>query len=404
MEPDRKKYLQMGIAIFAGLAAAILFCFFLLRFEEVKAYVTMVLSALQPLFIGIVLAYLLCPIAKFLEKKCLKVRFLSRMARPCSVLAAILLAFGVLGIFCAFVLPQLVESIQNLAKDLPDLLEVQLERLSTFLEKDNDAAAAVLQVISSIEAFLTDWIKTELFSTVSMLAGSILSIGSAVVNLCVAVVVAIYLLLDRERYMAQCRKLFCSISKNERMNLFVSEVVQQTDRIFSGFISGKLLDSFIIGVICYICLLLLKMPYALLISVIVGVTNIIPVFGPYIGAIPSAFLLLLVSPQKCIVFVIFVIILQQIDGNIIGPHILGNSTGISAFYITVAVMLFGKLLGFLGMVIGVPLFATIYYLVKRVAEYSLRHQGKPVDTLAYTQKESEEQSISKKNKGADSAS
>ena len=159
--------------------------------------------------------------------------------------------------------------------------------------------------------------------------------------------------------------------------------MHQADQIFSGFISGKLLDSLIVGVICFACLTVLKMPYALLVSVIVGVTNIIPMFGPFIGAIPSAFLILLVSPSKCIVFLIFIIILQQLDGNVIGPRILGNSTGLSAFYVTVAMMLFGKLMGFVGMIVGVPLFATLYYIVKRLAEYSLGQQGLPVGTAVY---------------------
>ena len=125
------------------------------------------------------------------------------------------------------------------------------------------------------------------------------------------------------------------------------------------------------------------MPYAMLISVIVGVTNIIPMFGPFIGAIPSIFLILLVSPSKCVAFLIFIVVLQQVDGNIIGPRILGNSTGLSALYVTVATLLFGKLLGFLGMIIGVPLFATLYYIVKRLAEYSLKKQNMPVDTSEY---------------------
>ena len=153
--------------------------------------------------------------------------------------------------------------------------------------------------------------------------------------------------------------------------------------IFNGFISGKLVDSLIVGIICFVCLSLLKIPYGLLISVIVGVTNIIPMFGPFIGAVPSAFLLLLVSPAKCLVFIVFVIILQQVDGNIIGPRILGNSTGLSALYVTVAMLLFGKLMGFLGMIVGVPLFATLYYIVKRLAEYSLGKQGLPTDTDKY---------------------
>lgn len=391
METDNKKLLRLGAAVFAALAAAILFYFFLLRFEKVKALFDMILSALQPLFVGIVMAYLLYPLVRFWERQCFKVRFLSRIARPLSVFATMLLTAGVLGMFCALVLPQLVESLSNLAGDLPGLLEAQLGRVDAFLKSNSDAAAAVMQMISSVESFLADWIRTELFSTVSVLAGNILSVGSAAVNLCVSVVVAVYLLLDRERYLAQCRKLFHSVSPNDRVNRAVSDFVRQTDKIFSGFISGKLLDSLIVGMICYLGLLILNMPYVLLISVIVGVTNIIPVFGPYIGAIPSAFLLLLVSPEKCMMFILFILILQQLDGNVIGPHILGNSTGISAFYITVAVMLFGKLLGFAGMVAGVPLFAALYYLVKRLSEFSLERQGKPVDTSAYIQKEDQTQ-------------
>ena len=127
----------------------------------------------------------------------------------------------------------------------------------------------------------------------------------------------------------------------------------------------------------------MKMPYALLVSVIVGVTNIIPMFGPFIGAIPSAFLILLVSPSKCLLFLVFIIILQQLDGNVIGPKILGNSTGLSALYVTVAMLLFGKLMGFMGMIVGVPLFATMYYIVKRLAEYSLSQQGMPMETAGY---------------------
>lgn len=248
----------------------------------------------------------------------------------------------------ALILPQLVESVGGLAKDLPDLLDAQMARMAAFLESDSDAAAMAVRMITSIESFLANWIKTDLFPTVSMLADSIMSIGSAIVNLFMGIAVAVYLLISRERYLAQCRKLFCAISRNQRFNRLVMESVQETHHIFGGFISGKLLDSLIIGILCYIGLLILKMPYTALISVVIGVTNIVPVFGPFIGAIPSAFLLLLVSPAKCFTFIIFIIVLQQLDGNIIGPPILGNSMGISAFYVTVAVMLFGKLMGFAG--------------------------------------------------------
>lgn len=373
----------MGITIFVSLAAVVAFYFIVLRYQGLKTYLDIVSLALQPVMVGIVIAYVLCPVAKFLERQFRRGKWLSRAARSLSVLFTLIFAFGILGLFCALILPQVVDSIRSLVVDLPGMLEVQLTRLESYLEEDSDAASTVMQMIASVETFLMTWIKENLFATVSNVAVSVLSIGSAIVNLVVSIVVTVYLLLDRERYLGQCKKLFYAVSHNKRFNRVVMEVVHQADQIFSGFISGKLLDSLIVGIICFVCLTVLKMPYALLVSVIVGVTNIIPMFGPFIGAIPSAFLILLVSPSKCIIFLIFIIILQQLDGNVIGPRILGNSTGLSALYVTVAMLLFGKLMGFVGMIVGVPLFATLYYIVKRLAEYSLKRQGMPMSTAEY---------------------
>ncbi len=383
MKSDKKQFLQIGLTTFASLSAVVAFFFIVLRYQGLKAYLDIVSLALQPVMAGIVIAYVLCPVAKFLERQFRRVKGLSRAARPLSVVFTLIFAMGILGLFCALVLPQVVESIRSLVVDLPAMLETQLTRLESYLEADSDAAATAMQMITSVETFLMTWIKENLFATVSNVAVSVLSVGSAVVNFVVSIVVMVYLLLDRERYLAQCKKLFYAVSRNKRFNRIVMETVHQADQIFSGFISGKLLDSLIVGIICFICLTFLKMPYALLVSVIVGVTNIIPMFGPFIGAIPSAFLILLVSPSKCIVFLIFVIILQQLDGNVIGPRILGNSTGLSALYVTVAMLLFGKLMGFVGMIVGVPLFATLYYIVKRLAEYSLKQQGMPMTTAEY---------------------
>ncbi len=387
MKSKNKHYVKIGVTIFASLSATVLFFFLLFRYRELKAYAGTILSALQPVMVGMVFAYLLCPVAKFIEVQMKKVKILVRPARPLSVLLTLGLAFCILGISVALILPQLAESVRGLVENLPELLESQLMRLNAYLKTDNDAAAAVMQMVTSVETALMTWIKNDLFSTVSSFAGTVMSIGSALMNLVISIVVAIYLMLDKERYLAQCRKLFYAVSRNQKCNAAIMDTIQQANRIFSGFISGKLLDSLIVGVICFVCLTLLKMPYAMLLSVIIGVTNIIPMFGPYIGAIPSAFLVLLVSPSKCIVFLIFIIILQQIDGNIIGPRILGNSTGLSALYVTVAMLLFGKLLGFLGMIVGVPLFATLYYIVKRLAEYSLKQQNMPAQTEKYIKTE-----------------
>lgn len=383
MKSGKKRYWRIGLTIFVSLAAVVAFYFIILRYQGIKSYLDMISLALQPVMVGIVIAYVLCPVAKFLERQFRRGKRLSRVARPLSVLFTLIFAIGILGLFCALILPQVADSIRSLVVDLPGMLEVQLARLESYLEEDSDAAATVMQMITSVETFLMAWIKENMFETVSNVAVSVLSIGSAIVNLVVSVVVTVYLLLDRERYLGQCKKLFYAVSHNKRFNRVIMEVVHQADQIFSGFISGKLLDSLIVGIICFVSLSVLKMPYALLVSVIVGVTNIIPMFGPFIGAIPSAFLILLVSPPKCIVFLIFIIILQQLDGNVIGPRILGNSTGLSALYVTVAMLLFGKLMGFVGMIVGVPLFATLYYIVKRLAEYSLKRQGMPMSTAEY---------------------
>ncbi|MCI8543516.1 MAG: AI-2E family transporter [Lachnospiraceae bacterium] len=389
MNQDRN-YWKLGITIFVSLSATVCFFFLIFRFGEIRAALGIIRSALQPLFVGIALAYVLCPVEKRLERLLGRAKGLGRFARPISVLLTMIAALAILVLFCALVVPQLVDSISGLVRDLPKLLETQLEKLNRYLKSDNDAAAAVMQMIESSENSLLAWIRTNLLATVSTVATSILSMGSALINTVASVVVTIYLLLGREHYLAQCRKLFLSVSRNERFNRAVFEALTQTNRIFNGFISGKLLDSLIVGIICFVCLSLLRMPYALLISVIVGMTNIIPMFGPFIGAVPSAFLLLLVSPMKCLIFLVFIIILQQVDGNIIGPRILGNSTGLSALYVTVAMLLFGKLMGFFGMIVGVPLFATLYYIVKRLAEYSLRKQGLPADTKEYVHRKNTE--------------
>lgn len=377
--------------VLMGAAGAIVFFLVVFRFQVIQEFFAMFVSVLQPLWAGILIAYLLYPMAEFLEKQCAKVKFISKAARQISVLLTAVIVFAVVGLLFAVLIPQLTQSVVELATNFPNLMEEQTDKLQAFLQTDNLVATTLSRAMRSTEnnivtwakTNLVEWVKTNFFNTIFNLASSVMSVGSALISIMLTIIITIYLLLGRERYIGQCRKLFHAVSKNERFNREVDETLKQANRIFGGFISGKLLDSLIVGIICFICLSIMHMPYALLISVIVGVTNIIPMFGPFIGAIPSAFLLLLVSPKQCLIFIIFIIILQQVDGNVIGPRIIGNSTGISALYVTIAILLFGKLFGFLGMILGVPLFATIYYMVKRFTERSLRRQGLPIETAAY---------------------
>ena len=368
---------------FLNLAAAILLLFALLHIGDIKNGFMAFFAALEPLWVGIAFAYLLVPVAAFFERQLNKIKRISRYARPVSVLITSLAVVAFFALLCAVLLPQLITSVSDLAVKLPGMLEKQLSRLQLFLASNNQFASTATNLVESAENMLMTWIKTNLLATISNIATSLMSVGSAIVNLILALIITIYLLLDRERYMNQCRKLFHTVSKNERINDAVYDTMRQANKMFGGFISGKLIDSLIVGIICFVFMLILRLDYPLIISVIVGVTNIIPMFGPFIGAIPSAFLLLLVDPKQCLIFVIFVLVLQQVDGNIIGPRILGDSTGLSSLYVTIAILLFGSLFGFIGMIIGVPLFATIYYVVKRIAEYLLRKRGLPTDTAAY---------------------
>ena len=185
--------------------------------------------------------------------------------------------------------------------------------------------------------------------------------------------------MSKDTFSAQGKKVIYAIFKREKGNKVLG-AIDYIDSVFSGFIYGKIVDSVIIGLICFIFCTIVDMPYATLISVIIGVTNIIPFFGPFIGAIPSAFLVLVESPTMCLVFVVFVIVLQQLDGNIIGPLILGDSTGLSSFWVLFAIMVGGNLFGFPGMVLGVPTFACIYALVTIILRDGLNRNGLSNDT------------------------
>ena len=217
------------------------------------------------------------------------------------------------------------------------------------------------EVTNQLENWLTTSLVPNVSTVISGLSSGLLSVVLALKNILIGVIVMVYLLNIKETLSAQGKKIIYSVLPLRMANQFIEEL-RFVHRVFGGFITGKLLDSLIIGIICFVCLNWMKMPYVLLVSVIVGVTNVIPFFGPFIGAVPSAFLILLVSPMKCLYFLIFIVLLQQFDGNILGPKILGQSTGLPSFWVLFSILLFGGLFGFVGMIIAVPLFAVIYRL------------------------------------------
>ena len=259
------------------------------------------------------------------------------------------------------------------------------------LLKDNPVIARnFMQVYEQFSAQLVNWVQNiALPHLVTMMTGVVTTV-SVVVDILIGIIIALYILNGKETFCAQAKKMTYSLFSIERANSII-ERVAHIHRVFGGFITGKLIDSLIIGVLCFIGmrimmavgLLGIESSYALLISVIIGITNIIPFFGPFIGAVPSAILIMVTSPLQALYFVIFIIILQQIDGNILGPKILGNSTGLSSFWVMFAILIFGGLFGFVGMAIGVPLFAVIYSIVSECINHLLHNRGLSEDTNDY---------------------
>lgn len=269
---------------------------------------------------------------------------------------------------------------------LPGQLNAVMDSFDHIQKEQSPVGAIVENILNHASENIQNWIQTDLLRQMNVLMTNIttgaINVLSEVFNFLVGCIVSVYMLFGKETFAAQIKKMLYAGMQVERANM-VLHITRKSNEIFGGFIIGKIIDSAIIGVLCFIGITILDMPYILLVSVIVGVTNVIPFFGPYIGAIPSTILIALADPLKGLYFLIFIIALQQLDGNVIGPKILGNSTGLSAFWVVFSILLGGGLFGFIGMIIGVPTFAVIYYIVKMVVEEKLKKKKLPPDTEHY---------------------
>ena len=366
-----KQYIYWGVTALAVVALSVAFSFALSRFDIVSGAVKKFVGILMPIIYGAVLAYLLLPIynrafayVKERLPKAMKNENVRRaLARFAATIVSLALLFAVvLGLFW-MIIPQIYDSIMGLQASLGDYINNLTNWLLKVLEDNPQLEEAVMPYYQEAVAKFQNWITTDLVPNMSMilnrLSTGLLSVVTVVKNILIGVIVMVYLLNLKDTLCAQTKKIMYGLLRVKDANRIISEV-RFAHSVFGGFITGKLLDSLIIGIMCFFCLQFLKMPYVLLISVIIGVTNVIPFFGPFIGAIPSAFLILLVSPMKCLYFIIFIFILQQFDGNILGPKILGDSTGLPSFWVLFSILLFGGLFGFVGMIIAVPTFAVFY--------------------------------------------
>ena len=405
-------YFFAGVTAFLVIAAAILVFFAVFHFKGILSFLSTVNRILRPIYYGAVLAFLLLPIHRAILRFLTGLTPDSRLSdrrnlsflNAVAIILSLLFAALVIYILLAMVLPQVYESVVGLVQSIPGYFMTLQERLMEFLANNPDIQTAVMPYYNSVAVSVEEWLQSDLlpnlesvnsslswfqqeivprltsmFSSVSAVFIALLMLAK---DLLIAVIVSVYLLARKDIFSAQAKKIVYSVCETRWADLIVEEG-RNAYRIMSGFINGKLLDSLIIGIIALVCCNLFNFPYPALLAVIIGVTNVIPFFGPFIGAIPCALLILIISPIQCVYFVIFILVLQQFDGNILGPKILGDSTGLASFWVLFSILLFGGLFGFAGMVLGVPVFAMFYSVVNRLVRYGLGKRKLPVETQEY---------------------
>lgn len=398
-----KKYLYWGVTALLVIIGGISFYYLVFHSNSLKNNLYRLFSIATPIIDGLILAYLLWPIVSFTERKFLypiknklifvypslkkKERKLTKYCRGISILITDIFVLYVLSGFFRFVIPQLAGSIQNIVSQYNVYVSNLTKWLEDILANNPEIEKMASDLINTYSKELENWLnKTVLpqmntiLKTVSL---SMLSIAKALWNLVIGLIISIYLLSNKERFLSQTKKMIYAFFSPKVANTMISDA-KLIDHTFGGFINGKILDSLIIGIICFFCVSIMKLPFPMLISVIVGVTNIIPFFGPFIGAVPCALLILMVNPWQCLYFIIFIVILQQFDGNFLGPKILGSSTGLSGFWVIFSITIFSGLMGVWGMILGVPVFAVFYTLLRRKINNHLRQKGMPTDSEKYT--------------------
>ena len=380
-----KKYTTIAIYAFLVISSSIIVYLMASQAEDLKIKFSGMIATMQPFIIGSAIAYIINFILNFYEKVVFELKYLNKVNRKyrrgIGLLLSYLTAIIMISLFMQFVLPQLVDSIVGLANNIPQYVNDASHVITEISEKFNLESKYMNMIVEKWNELL-NYIITLLTNLIPVIGNFIMTIGSSILNIIIGIIVSIYILIDKEKFIALSRKVTFSIFSAERSKRIV-ELAQRSNETFGKFLSGKILDSLIIGILTFIILTIFKMPYILLISVVIGITNIIPFFGPFFGAIPSAIIILCVSPIKALWFIGIILVIQQIDGNIIGPKILGDSIGISAFWILFSLLIFAKFLGLIGMIIGVPIFAIIYSIIKENVERRLKAKGLPVETEKY---------------------
>ncbi len=394
---DREKYhryIYWGVTAFVVSALLVALIFLIINWEKAKGIMSLLKGILAPIIYGAVLAYLLTPIYNRAYDKTrdltagMKLQEKNRdsLSRVAGTVVSLAVLIAVVTGLISMLIPQLIESIRGIVDALPSSVANLKAWLGHLLANNPEVEATVMTYYNQGVEWIWNWVSNDLIpnmnNILSGLSSGIMSAVNMVMDLLIGLIVMVYLLNMKGTLLTQAKMIIYGLLPLKAANKVIEEC-RYVHFVFGGFIIGKLLDSLIIGIMSFVLLNFMKMPYVLLVSVIIGVTNVIPFFGPFIGAIPSAFLILLVSPRQCMYFIIFIVLLQQFDGNILGPKILGDSTGLSSFWVLFSILLFGGLFGFVGMIIGVPTFAVIYRLTREVTASLLEKKNLSADISRY---------------------
>jgi predicted PurR-regulated permease PerM len=410
---DIRPYLPLIATVIIIVAVCLVIFFLIFRYQGFGHAIGAVARALQAVIFGIFIAYLINPMMKFCERRLFRLANkrgkelttkCKKRFRIISVAFGMIIFLLIIAVLLLAIIPQVVESFQDISETIGEQLTTFTQWVESLSTVQTPWGGDVNNMLEQMPDYILQWLQNNVFSQgntlIESITSGIVNVIRIIVNMVIGLIVAVYLLMTKERFIGQMKKAVYAIFKPRAGNVAM-DILRKINRVFGGFFIGDIVDSIIVGVICFVGVTIMQMPYPMLLALIIGVTNLIPIFGPFIGAIPCALLLLLDNPIQAVYFVIFICILQLFDGNILKPKVLGDTIGLSPFWILFSILLFGGLFGIGGFIFGVPMFAVIYYVIKRIIEALLVRKKLPTKTIDYvnvTKMNVEEQTLILNNK------
>lgn len=380
--------MRRTVFIFALCITAIIL---LSRIDAIKSAVGWLFGILSPILIGVVLAYIINPVYVWVEKLFLKAfakckrmsnKWRLRLSHGLGVALSVSFMLAVIALLLFLIIPELLESLEKLIKLTPSIIDNASEWLNAQKDSDNIFMRNLSDIVAQALASISDWLKNKAADALGSVISSVYSVVMFIFDFLIAILVCIYALLEKKQFIAQSKKMLFALCNPEKANYILS-AARYGNHIFGRIVSGKILTSAMIGVVTYIFMLIMKMPYALLSSAVVAVTNVIPFFGPFIGGIPTCFIIMLNDVRQGIIYGVFCIVIQQIEGNVISPKIAEEKTGVSQFWVTFALISCGGIFGLMGMLFSVPALAVLFYCIRIAVERRLREKGLPIPSAEY---------------------